>query len=94
MAYTERLATIDPLIGEAFALAESAMLARRHKWSKVIFECNSLVVCNVVLSHEPCRFWAIADLVAHIRWCFGECSKWRIAWVPRRCNRLAHNLAS
>lgn len=44
IAYIERLGTIDLLVGEAFALAEAATLAKQRNWSHVIFESDSLVL--------------------------------------------------
>lgn len=37
-------------------------------------------------------FGPFSSLVAHIRTSLKEFSEWRIAWVLRRCNVLAHLL--
>lgn len=52
MVYTECLVTIDPVVGEAFALAEAVSLARRLNWTNVPFECDSLLLCKDVFFGE------------------------------------------
>lgn len=92
MAYIEHLAAMDPLVGEALALVEAMVLARRFQWLRVNFECDSLLLCKEVHSSTS-PSWAIADLVGVLRAGLLEFSDWRISWVPRRCNHLAHLLA-
>lgn len=66
MAYMERLIAIDPLVGEASALAEAMALARRRKWLRVEMETDSLVLYKEVLCEAP-PSWEIASLVEFIR---------------------------
>lgn len=62
MAYMERLVAMDPLVGEACALVVAVELARRERWSWVVFESDSLVLCKEVLLDEQ-PSWAIASSV-------------------------------
>lgn len=39
MAYAERLGAMDPLVGEAFAMAEAVNLAKCKEWNWMVFEC-------------------------------------------------------
>lgn len=68
-------------------------LAKRLKWNKVLLECDSLVLCKDVPSSEPSQCWAISSMVEHIQHCWEEFREWKVAWVPRKCNELAHLLA-
>lgn len=40
MAYMKRLGAMNLLVGEALALVEAMMLAKRHRWPRVVFESN------------------------------------------------------
>lgn len=93
MAYTKRLGAIDPLVGEAFALTEVVVLAHRHLWCKAVFECHSLILCKEVLLREPPQCWEIEQMTEFIRRGLEEHRDWKIAWIPWKCNRMAHNLA-
>ncbi|KAB1201744.1 hypothetical protein CJ030_MR2G023038 [Morella rubra] len=93
LVYIERLVAMDPIVREAFAWAEAVSLARWLKWDKVLFECDSLLVCKDVLFGEPPQLWAASGMVEHIWFCLLECHDWRIAWVSRKCNLQAHLLA-
>lgn len=92
MAYIERLVAMDVLVGEASALAEAVALARRRKWLCVEMETDSLVLYKEVVCEAP-PSWEIASLVEFIRLGLREFKEWKIAWVSRNCNRLAHRLA-
>lgn len=74
----ERFAAIDRLVGEACALVEATDLARRMKWSRVEFECNSLVLGKEILE-DGSPSWPIASLVVKIRRGLEEFADWRIA---------------
>lgn len=93
MLYTECLAAMDPLIGEAVALKEALSLALRFGWPIVEFECDSLVMCKEELSEEPPACWAISALVLEIRRGLDARHDWKVAWVSRKCNLLAHGVA-
>ncbi|KAB1215964.1 hypothetical protein CJ030_MR4G023636 [Morella rubra] len=93
MAYTERFGAIDPLVGEAVALAEATLLAKWHRWNRVVFESDSFVLCDAVSSSAQPQLWAISALISHIRCCLDEFADRRITWVPCRCNAMAHLLA-
>lgn len=54
---------MDLLIGEACALAEAVSLAGSKTWPCVIFESDSLILCNEVLSQEGRSCWAIESQV-------------------------------
>lgn len=73
MIYTERLVAMDPVVGEAFVLAEAVSLAWRLGWSQVLIECNSLVLCKDILSTEPSILWAASGMVEHVWRCLEEC---------------------
>lgn len=74
----ERFVAIDPLVGEACALVEATDLARKMKWSRVEFECNSLVLCKEIVE-DGSPSWPIASLVVKIRRGLEEFADWRIA---------------
>lgn len=63
-----------------------------QNWTHVVFQCDSLL-WREVLSQEHPQYWAIFDMVIHIRRCLVNFCEWKIAWVPRRCTNMAHNLA-
>lgn len=65
IAYMERLAAINPLIGEACALAVAMDFAWAKKRAKIEFECDSLVLCKEHLS-SSLPSWCIASLVESI----------------------------
>lgn len=52
MAYMKHLGAMNPLVGKAFALAEATLLAKMHKWPQVVFESDSSVLCDDVLSQD------------------------------------------
>ncbi|KAB1226388.1 hypothetical protein CJ030_MR1G004841 [Morella rubra] len=83
---------MDPLVGEAFALAEAVALAKRKNWTWVIFESDLLVPCREVNSDALTQLWAIMGM-KYLRDCLSMFVEWRIAWVPRICNAMAHKLA-
>lgn len=90
--YMEQLVATDPVVGEAFDLAEAMLLAMRRGWGKVLFECDSLLLCKDVNSLEPSSLWAAAGMVEYIRRCLEERREWKVAWVSRWCNVQAHLL--
>lgn len=93
MIYTERLVAMNLIVGKAFALVAAASLSRRLGWDKVLFECDSFVVCKDVLSMESSLLWAASGMVDHVRQCLEERREWKVAWVSHRCNLQAHVLA-
>lgn len=72
---------MNSLVGEAVALVEAMKLARRKRWSRVEFECETLLCQEVISSAQPS--WAIAALVVFSKACLVEFSDWRIAWILR-----------
>lgn len=92
MVYTERLATMDLWIGKSLALVEALALAKRQKWARVNFKCDSLILCKKIISFEPPTCWAVAAIVEFIRGDFASFRDWKIAWIPRKCNCLTYLL--
>lgn len=82
LAYTERLVAIDLLFGETFTLVEAVRMAVSQAWSRVVFECDSLVLCKDIISQDPPSVGAILPLVEFIRSFLQWSADWRIAWVP------------
>lgn len=83
------------LQAEEWGLIHGVKVARNAltiSWQRVVFECDSLVVCKEVLS-EASPSSATAPLVHSIRLRFVQFKEWKVAWVPRRWNALAHGLA-
>lgn len=73
IVYIERLVAINlPFFGEAFTLTKATILAKKYRWNHIVFECDSLVLCRDVLSHEQPQHAATSTMVAHIRNCLEE----------------------
>lgn len=60
--YMERLAAIDSIVGETFALAEGVSLACKRNWCRAVFECDSLLLCKDILSADQPSLWVVATL--------------------------------
>lgn len=49
-----------------------------------------MLLCKDILSTDQPSLWVVATFVNHI---WAELVEWKVGWVPRICNELAHNLA-
>lgn len=68
-------------------------LAKERQWTKVLFECDSLLSCNEVISSTQTQLWAIPGLVDSMRQSLVVFREWKVAWTSRKCNGLAHSVA-
>ncbi|KAB1225900.1 hypothetical protein CJ030_MR1G006387 [Morella rubra] len=65
--YTERFNAVNPLLGEAIAILTAMEQASQKGWIKVIFECDSLLLCNAVNAINSSSLWMIEDVVLNIQ---------------------------
>lgn len=66
MVYTRHFSAMDPLVGEAFVMAEAVNLGKYKKWNRVVFEYDSLILCREILSGILTQIWAIIGMMKFI----------------------------
>lgn len=79
---TERIDAVDPLLGEAYAVLTAMKQASLKRWSKVYFECDSLILCNEVQSKSMCSIWHISEYVKQIQALLSQYRFWQLKWIP------------
>ncbi|KAB1213708.1 hypothetical protein CJ030_MR5G004851 [Morella rubra] len=90
---TKKLATVDPLVGEAEAMLSGVQVACLAVWSDVLFEGDSSVVVDAVGRDLADCPWVIETIISKIKDLFVESPRFRCSFSPRSANVAAHSLA-
>ena len=91
-AYMERIQAVDPFMGETMAAVRAVELALEKRWTHVLFESDSMLLCDDLASElPPC--WKVEAMISSLQQSFKAQSAWALHWVPRRLNQQAHLLA-
>ena len=83
----------SPLLAEAEALLWAVSIAKREKWSHVLFEGDSKIYINALCSVSDSTNWVIQPSISSILslvQCFVSFS---FTWVNRTCNSTVHVVA-
>lgn len=84
----------NPLLAELRAILLASQTAEFYQAPQVIIESDSLSSCRIV--NDP-TFISEGPLVAYanlIREILGRHQSWRLKWIPRRQNQVAHQMAA
>ena len=83
----------SPLLAEAEALLWAVSIAKREKWSHMLFEGDSKIYINAPCSVSDSTNWVIQPSISSILslvQCFVSFS---FTWVNRTCNSTVHVVA-
>ncbi|XP_057430912.1 uncharacterized protein LOC130723795 [Lotus japonicus] len=81
----------SPLVAEALALREAALLAHNLHWTHVIFESDNQMLIEACKGKN--RIGIIYNILMDIKELTKNLQFMSFSWTPRRCNETAHNIA-
>ena len=84
---------LGPLEIKTKAMEEGMQFAWDVGVREVFFECNSMIVAEVLLGHGDDPPMAIRNIIEGIRHKLQDFQQFQIAYIKRQGNRLAHLLA-
>ena len=84
---------ISPLQAEATALLLAVQIAASKQWSYVIFEGDSKVCFEPLISRDLPSDWSISNIICNIISVSDSCLRFSFQWVKRVCNSVAHTAA-
>ena len=83
----------SPLQAEATALLLVVQIAASKQWSYVIFEGDSKVCFEPLISRDLPSDWSISNIICNIISVSDSCLRFSFQWVKRVCNSVAHTAA-
>ncbi|KAB1202327.1 hypothetical protein CJ030_MR8G019140 [Morella rubra] len=90
--YTERIPHPNPLVGETAALLAAIRLSSSFSGGRLEFESDCSILVNDVHCLELRTGWLMEEWLVSIRRHFSDHSSHSLTLIPRRRNRLAHQL--
>lgn len=83
----------NPLKGEAIAARLDFTIAEEFVPMDVLIESGSLILVNQVSNSHEKPLWCIEGEMETMRKLLAIKNEWKIAWIARDGNTLAHNIA-